>query len=750
MRRSSRSGGRQRSTKRQGAPGASTSGGRVRVPGQDYYDTMPQILFHGPLMKMKSKRGIGIGSRWNKRYFTVEAVQQTSPGGGQVGEYAVCYFYNKQDALRLDLPSREPGAWFYLSNISYVGKSPNLRNINSKSRFPHGFVINTRKRELYLRAETTEQYAMWVTGLQSVCGLEPTKDLSWPGGELGPKPPLLVGAGKGPSRDNDAGGKVTEETKTPGGIADNNVKAFQPERSAGQKVASPKPSFSSHDERGLINDLRDWSIKSEGEGKEQQEKRSLRNWDADHARNDSPADEDDFNFPKSAGRNKDHTSSRRRHEDEGKTSTRLKRGNSSPSPQSSERRHYSPSPEPRRGGSRSPEPRKQRSLNPEFRDSIDDKNSAERSFEDTASSNSESGSIVDNNNNRSDRSDMDDDLDEWLGEPKKKKPVATGTKLELQSHTDFYEDNWQTQTKLKRLNEKKRLTKGGSAGVAHDTVQTLTDSEGTDDTMSTDGEEGAIGQGTPKNSGRQMLPGLDSFDDMGADDELLNDVEDLLGGGTDKNAALRLQEGEKIQSRIEDAMKRRITGGIEEEQSREASFASKTRDEEPRRSGRGTDDVFTRMDRESSDKKKSKKSKKKSKKSKKKSKKKPQPPGLPQPPKAPPRPNSTFENTVAMDSNFLHDKFDSDSDTGDSRRGESKHAFDNSRESKTSADNPSSGPSANLVREDSNWLDDDFDDGDIDEDEPSEGKTQTAQSPRSAKAGVTVDKSFASSDWDKA
>ena len=103
-------------------------------------------------------------------------------------------------------------------------------------------------------------------------------------------------------------------------------------------------------------------------------------------------------------------------------------------------------------------------------------------------------------------------------------------------------------------------------------------------------------------------------------------------------------------------------------------------------------------------------------------------------------------------SKLSHDKFDSDSDVGApsnertaARTGESKQASggegyrDERGEGKSGSSPGVSGPTANLVREDSNWLDDDFDDDDDEE----EGKVSTsnATSPRSKKAGVAVDQS---------
>ena len=52
-------------------------------------------------MKRKTKRGLGIGSKWNKRYFTVEAID-SKDGNSNSGEYAVCYYHSEHDALTLD------------------------------------------------------------------------------------------------------------------------------------------------------------------------------------------------------------------------------------------------------------------------------------------------------------------------------------------------------------------------------------------------------------------------------------------------------------------------------------------------------------------------------------------------------------------------------------------------------------------------------------------------------------------------
>ena len=733
-------------------PGASSSGGRVQVPGAGYYATMPQILFHGPLMKMKSKRGMGIGSRWNKRYFTVEAI-------GDAGEYAMCYFYNKHDALRLDLPSREPGAWFYLSSISRVGRSRNIKNVAKKSKFPHGFVINTRKRDLYLRAETKEQYAMWVAGLCSTCGIAPPVDAKWPGGELGPIPPLLVKRDSSLTGDGLGGGEVAvaaAASVTTLSAAGRGSASSPSQASAGHKSES---SSTNSLRSGMISDLRDWTIKSEDEVKREHASASpLRKWEIDESQADpAPGGENDFNFPKSAIKKKQKNNSsennshrRQRGDDDGSISSRSE--GKMHTPEASRRESKSPSSDLDRSGrsdARSP------ASPSELRRGGDEV--LEGSFEDTASSSSDNddngarGGV--NGNDGSDDSDGlglgDDDLDEWVGTPKK--PVATGTKLELQSHSDFYENNWRTQTKLKKLNEKRAVPKG-SPGLVHGTVETLTDSEGTDDTESS-GDEG---RGRAVKIGRRMLPRLDSFDDM-EDDGLIDDVEGLIGGHPAGRAS---DAGEKIQSSIENAMKARMRG----ESGQASSFSSKNGDDgddsvsfgRPGGASSKTEDHDALAKVEKKKSKKAKKKAKKAKKAKKSKKNRPAPPGAPRPPGSP---TGESANLVAMDPNFLNDEFDSDSDSGakiddqgrSGGRGESKQSVVDGGEGKSVSSPAVAGPSANLVREDSNWLDDNFDEEE-DEDDEKEGKVATSSrvsSPRSKKAGVAVDTNFASSDWDE-
>ena len=111
-------------------------------------------------MKRKTRRSIG--SMWNKRYFTVEL---TSHGSGST-DYSLCYYHNEYDALKLDLPSREPGGWFYLSHITEIKLQQNQPSSVTKSKFPCAFLIRTKKRDLHVRAPNDRELRIWICGLE--------------------------------------------------------------------------------------------------------------------------------------------------------------------------------------------------------------------------------------------------------------------------------------------------------------------------------------------------------------------------------------------------------------------------------------------------------------------------------------------------------------------------------------------------------------------------------------------------------
>ena len=161
-------------SRQNGRPGASTTGGRVQVPGNGYYASIPQILFHGPLMKMKSKRGMGSG-RGGTSVFHGGAVnnQESTP----------CATFTTS---RMRFGSTfEPRAWRMVLPLEYLsGRQITQLERRQQSKYPHGFVINTRKRDLY-RAKTKEHYCMGGQ-LCSACGIAPPMDVKWPGGDLVP------------------------------------------------------------------------------------------------------------------------------------------------------------------------------------------------------------------------------------------------------------------------------------------------------------------------------------------------------------------------------------------------------------------------------------------------------------------------------------------------------------------------------------------------------------------------------------
>ena len=67
------------------------------------------------LLKLKSNHPkIPFASRWNKRYFSVEATTTDEYGEMHAADMAVCY-YNSKDEV-----GQEPAGWFYVHMITEI------------------------------------------------------------------------------------------------------------------------------------------------------------------------------------------------------------------------------------------------------------------------------------------------------------------------------------------------------------------------------------------------------------------------------------------------------------------------------------------------------------------------------------------------------------------------------------------------------------------------------------------------------
>ena len=139
----------------------------------------PKPLFTSPLLKLKSKTPkLPLISRWNKRYFTVEATATDDDGSMHANDMAVCYYNSKGEI------GGEPSGWFYVNMITDVQPSPfwkhTVKPFENKKKYTFGFQLTTPNRTYHFRARTENDRNMWVYGLTSLAGLNSVPDCKWP------------------------------------------------------------------------------------------------------------------------------------------------------------------------------------------------------------------------------------------------------------------------------------------------------------------------------------------------------------------------------------------------------------------------------------------------------------------------------------------------------------------------------------------------------------------------------------------
>ena len=160
----------------------------------------PAPLFTSALLKLKSKvPKLPLVSRWNKRYFSVEATVTDDDGTMHAKDMAVCYYNSKGEV------GTEPSGWFYVNMITDVKPSPfwkhTVKPFENKKKYTFGFQLTTPNRTYHFRARTEKDRNMWVYGLTSLAGLSSVPDCKWPMSVGRPPETHVHGAGHGMNTD---------------------------------------------------------------------------------------------------------------------------------------------------------------------------------------------------------------------------------------------------------------------------------------------------------------------------------------------------------------------------------------------------------------------------------------------------------------------------------------------------------------------------------------------------------------------
>jgi hypothetical protein len=259
---------------------------------------------------------------------------------------------------------------------------------------------------------------------------------------------------------------------------------------------------------------------------------------------------------------------------------------------------------------------------------------------------------------------------------RKPKPNETGTRLELQSHNDFFGDNWKTQSKLRKKMGNKSSRAGvragergngerghGGRGMVDDVDDILDEYSGSEEEDGSNYRRSSQSSGRKYNDdeedgtnvkvGRHVLPRFESL--LASDDERDHNIDDVLGNGMgDINMGTAQTDSH---SSTDKSHKKKKSHGKNRHTKSRSNKHHESKTEDLGRNGGSSKTQDAGEEEKSSvgeEKKKMVKKKKKKKKSK-----KPRPPSPMEEPREEPLVGASA-NTVRMDSNFLQDDWDSD------------------------------------------------------------------------------------------
>ena len=252
---------------------------------------------------------------------------------------------------------------------------------------------------------------------------------------------------------------------------------------------------------------------------------------------------------------------------------------------------------------------------------------------------------------------------------RKPKPNGTGTRLELQSHNDFFGDNWKTQSKLrKKMGNKSsrasvRAERGNvGRGRVDDVDDILDEYSGSEEEDGSNHRRHSQSSGQKYNDdeeddtsvkvGRHVLPRFESL--LASDDERDHSIDDVLGNGM---GDINLGTAQIDSHSTDKSHKKKKSHGKNRHTKSRSNNHHESKTEDRGRNGGSSKTQDAGEEEKSSvgeEKKKMVKKKKKKKKSK-----KPRPPSPMEEPMKEPVVGASA-NTVRMDSNFLQDDWDSD------------------------------------------------------------------------------------------
>ena len=251
---------------------------------------------------------------------------------------------------------------------------------------------------------------------------------------------------------------------------------------------------------------------------------------------------------------------------------------------------------------------------------------------------------------------------------RREKSKTTGTKVDLQSHDSFFGDNWKTQSKIRKKmgkspggNGNRNHINGISNGIMDDIDLVLGDSDTGSDDNDGDAEYNSHtkrhsrGGGSSKYDndedvvkvGRHALP---RFESLLGDDEFSNEADTMVSNGRNSRNG---NDGNDRNDGNDGNEERKRAEEVEEERERGRRRKKKKKKEQSGASKINEEEDMGRDEGKSEEQPRKKVKKKK----KKKKKKGPRPPS---PIDEPVPMTGASANTVRMDSNFMNDDWDSD------------------------------------------------------------------------------------------